>query len=91
MPLNCKDIVAQSSDYIENSQTGDSSINRLAIKFHLLMCHHCRRFVRHKKITNEYLFKHQQLNQISDSELEKNIECIMEKIKNDAPYSENNS
>ncbi len=78
MPLSCKDIVELSSDYIEGSS---SSPNRLSVRFHLLMCHHCRRFIRHKKIANEYLFKQQQLKQISDSELEQKIECIMEKIK----------
>ena len=77
MPLSCKDLVEQSADFLENS----TALNRLSIRFHLLMCHHCRRFVRHRKIANEYLFKQQQLSQISDSELEQNIECIMRKIK----------
>jgi len=78
MPLSCKDIVAQSTDYLEEHS---SNLSRLSIRFHLLMCHHCRRFVRHKKVANEFLKKHQTLNQITDSELESNIECIMSKIK----------
>ncbi len=78
MPLSCKDIVSQSTDLIDKDSKW---ANRLAIRFHLLMCHHCRRFIRHKKIANEYFFKQQQLNQFSDAELDNKIDCIMQQVK----------
>ncbi len=78
MPLSCKNIVEQSTEYLEENANWAS---RLKIRFHLLMCHHCRRFIRHKKIANEYVLKQQQLQQFSDQQLEQKIDSIMMQIK----------
>ena len=40
--LSCKELTEHASDYIDGEM---SLTKRLSVKFHLLMCHHCRRFV----------------------------------------------
>lgn len=42
--LNCKQFANLSSDYIDNEYSG---IKRMEIRFHLLICKHCRRYSRH--------------------------------------------
>ncbi len=41
--LSCRQIVDQASDYLEHDV---SFSQRLQFRIHLLMCHHCRRFIR---------------------------------------------
>lgn len=41
--LKCRHIVDQSSDYLGHEM---SFGKRLEFRMHLLMCHHCRRFIR---------------------------------------------
>lgn len=45
--LKCKDIVARSSDYLEGDLSGWQRIN---YKMHLMMCTHCRRYLRHVQV-----------------------------------------
>jgi Putative zinc-finger len=47
--LNCKQVATLASEYID--QNTDAGLN-WKIRVHLLMCSHCRRFIRHLKITN---------------------------------------
>ncbi|MFI8747514.1 anti-sigma factor family protein [Pseudomonas sp. NPDC077186] len=50
--LNCKELVAQSSDFL------DGQLNlrqRLAVRAHLAMCVRCRRFIRQLKLTQAVL------------------------------------
>ena len=50
--LSCKDLVAQSSDFLE----GQLSLReRLEVRAHLAMCRHCRRFIRQMKVTQRVL------------------------------------
>ena len=42
--LSCKDVANRASDYLDN-QT-DARL-RWQIRLHLMMCSHCRRFMRH--------------------------------------------
>jgi predicted anti-sigma-YlaC factor YlaD len=46
--LTCKNIVESSSDYLEGQLTGRGT---LAFRMHLLLCSHCRRFMRHLRLT----------------------------------------
>jgi anti-sigma factor RsiW len=50
--LNCKELVAQSSDFLD----GQLSLRqRLAVRAHLAMCVRCRRFIRQLKLTHAVL------------------------------------
>lgn len=46
--LNCRTVVARSSDYLDlDLPTGQ----RVGIVLHLLMCRHCRRFLRQLRLS----------------------------------------
>jgi predicted anti-sigma-YlaC factor YlaD len=47
--LTCKQVATLASEYIDHNT--DTKLN-WKIRAHLLMCSHCRRFIRHLKITN---------------------------------------
>ena len=46
--ITCKDISETASDYLEGPMT---TRRRLAYRLHLLMCKHCRRFIRQFHLT----------------------------------------
>lgn len=46
--LSCKELVAQSSDYLDVQL---SLRQRLAIRAHLAMCRNCRRFIRQMRLS----------------------------------------
>lgn len=46
--LKCKDVPEQTSLYIDDSLAWHQ---KLGWKMHLMMCHHCRRFIRHFKLS----------------------------------------
>ncbi|PYC27528.1 anti-sigma factor [Pseudomonas alcaligenes] len=50
--LTCQELVAHSSDYLD----GQLRLReRIAVRAHLAMCHHCRRFIRQMKVTQAVL------------------------------------
>lgn len=49
--LKCRDISHQAGDYVENQLTFRS---RLSYAFHLILCGHCRLFLRHFRTTIAY-------------------------------------
>jgi predicted anti-sigma-YlaC factor YlaD len=46
--LSCKELVAQSSDYLDLQL---SLRQRLAVRTHLAMCRNCRRFIRQMRLS----------------------------------------
>ncbi|AFU99297.1 zf-HC2 domain-containing protein [Simiduia agarivorans] len=42
--LSCKEVVKRSSDYVDGNL---GFWGRVSYKFHLFMCVHCRRYIRH--------------------------------------------
>lgn len=46
--LNCKELSEQASDYIDKNL---SFLDRMQIRFHLVMCKHCHRFVEQLALT----------------------------------------
>ncbi len=46
--LKCRDVAREASDYLDKTQPWP---RRLVLWFHLLICVHCRRFLRHLHIT----------------------------------------
>ncbi|SDG68271.1 Putative zinc-finger [Pseudomonas benzenivorans] len=50
--LSCKELVARSSDFLDSQL---SFRERLAVRSHLAMCRHCRRFIRQMRVTQRVL------------------------------------
>lgn len=46
--LKCRDVLAMGSDYVDGAATPGE---KLALRLHLLICGHCRRFVRALRVT----------------------------------------
>jgi len=49
--LKCRDIANQASDYLDDNQT---LRQRLAVAVHLLICGHCRAFIRQLRLALVY-------------------------------------
>lgn len=52
--LKCREVTRESGDYIEHAMPWHRA---LQMKFHLLMCRHCRRFVDHLSTAISYFHK----------------------------------
>ncbi len=74
MPLTCRDVAGLSSDYLSGELDWKT---KLKIRFHLLLCYKCRRFVRHNEVVHQYVLKQQQVEELNEAELDE----IMKKIK----------
>ena len=69
--LNCREVVDGADQLLDGSM---SRRQRLAIKMHLLMCRHCRRYVRQlRTLVRAIPFMH---SKASDAEVAKVIEHI---------------
>lgn len=75
--LNCKQVATQASDYLDNHVDGKLRWN---IRMHLLMCSHCRRFIRHLRITRDLTGEAIRRDNISANK-EVNAEVILNRIK----------
>lgn len=78
--LSCKQVATLASDYLDKNTN-----QRLhwKVRMHLLMCSHCRRFIKHLKITKQLTPKTQLLD-------DKDVDVILEKIKQSATDSKTN-
>jgi hypothetical protein len=55
LPLSCRDVYLKAFDFVD----GDLSLrDRAFIRFHLLLCGHCRRFVRQARCASDYVRRH---------------------------------
>ncbi|WP_339898200.1 hypothetical protein [uncultured Gilvimarinus sp.] len=63
--LSCRDVTQQASDHID---LADEPLHRpsLQVRLHLLLCRHCRRFVRHLRATRTLAAQVQQERQRGD-------------------------
>lgn len=46
--LKCKDVVSNATDYIDKEMSWSQSMN---MALHLLLCGHCRRFIKYFKLS----------------------------------------
>lgn len=46
--LKCRDVLALGSVYVDGAQTPGA---RLALRAHLLICSHCRQYIRHLRLS----------------------------------------
>lgn len=76
--LNCKQVATQASDYLDNHVDGKLRWN---IRMHLMMCSHCRRFIRHLRITRDLTGEAVRRDDIRANK-EVNAEVILKRIKN---------
>lgn len=70
--LSCKSIVQQASDYADKSLPWH---RRLRMKMHLLMCIHCKRFMRHFE-TSICVTANIGQQQASEQEISNIMDCI---------------
>ncbi|MFN2327913.1 MAG: zf-HC2 domain-containing protein [Chromatocurvus sp.] len=69
--LNCREVVDSADHFIDGDMNWRQ---RLAMKMHLLMCHHCRRYVRQlRALLKAIPFMHRQA---SNDEVSKVMEHI---------------
>ncbi|WP_083251263.1 zf-HC2 domain-containing protein [Acidihalobacter yilgarnensis] len=73
--IKCKEVTHHASTYL-NGKLPLST--RWSIRFHLLMCKHCQRFVRQLKLTTDIFRKCEQLP-LTPTE-EENVDAIVKKI-----------
>lgn len=70
--LNCKQVATLASDYLDKNT--NQSLN-WKIRMHLLMCSHCRRFVKHLKITTIVAQKN------PPTMIEEDVDLLLQRIK----------
>jgi len=77
--LKCREVVDSADQLLDGTMTWQQ---RLKVKVHLLMCHHCRRYVRQlRSLLQAIPFMH---GQASNEEVDKVIERINnDRVKND--------
>ncbi len=74
--LNCRDIANHSSDYLDGTLPRS---RRLTIWLHLMMCGHCRRYLKNLRLLTTRLAK-----RVPPAEDEAEIDKIMNRIKREA-------
>lgn len=77
--LNCKQIVK-----IVSSEDKPNWRQRLEVRFHLLMCHHCRKYVKHLEFMKtgfKKLFRDNNLQQTDPEKLRSIENKILENLK----------
>ena len=75
--LSCKDVANRASDYLDN-QT-DARL-RWQIRLHLMMCSHCRRFMRHLRLTR-HLVKNTVQQEKNDIDTEAIYRRVLQRIE----------
>ncbi len=71
--LNCKDVTKHACDYLEQHLPLHK---RLQMKLHLIMCHHCRRYLR-QMATTIGILKYQK-KPISEEQAKQIVKKIMD-------------
>lgn len=71
--LTCKELVAHSSNYLDDQLT---LRQRLAVRAHLAMCGNCRRFIRQMKLTQAVI------RQMPEEELPE-LDALAERLAQD--------
>lgn len=69
--LSCRELVNHADRLLEDDLSFSA---RIAIKFHLLLCRHCRRYVKQlRRLVAAIPFMH---NKATDEEVHKVMDCI---------------
>ncbi|MDX1491568.1 MAG: anti-sigma factor [Pseudohongiellaceae bacterium] len=76
--LSCRDLSHHAGDYVEKQLTFKQ---RLGYGLHLLLCGHCRQFLRHFRSTLAYTKALQSSQQISDAEAADITQKVLEQAK----------
>lgn len=77
--LSCKDVANRASDYLENHT---SPKLRWQIRLHLMMCSHCRRFMRHLGMTQN-LAKTVMQQESTDVDAELIYQRVLQQVSNE--------
>jgi len=68
--LKCKDVVANATDYIDKELSWSQSMN---MALHLLMCGHCRRFIKYFKLSLQSLINKKTISEENAKQLSAEI------------------
>ncbi len=68
--LRCKDIVANATDYVDEQLSWRQS---MAMALHLLMCGHCRRFIKYFRLSLKAIRSKQTISADQADQLSKEI------------------
>ena len=71
--ITCKDVSDSASDYLDSPTT---FLQRLGFRFHLIMCVHCRRYVRQLSLTSGVAKQLYPVNEPTDEEIERLVEKL---------------
>ena len=70
--LKCRDVAHQASDYIDNNMRGWELFR---FRLHLFICFYCRRFVRHVRITRDFV-RSRPMPKASSAEIETVMKAV---------------
>lgn len=73
--ITCKDVCDTASDYLD---TPPGLLTRLSLRMHLLICKHCRRYLRQLAMSNRAARKLQPSYEPGDEEIDR----LIERLKN---------
>ncbi|ADE16011.1 hypothetical protein Nhal_2951 [Nitrosococcus halophilus Nc 4] len=70
--LSCREVTEKASDYLENTLPWQQ---RLGIRLHLFLCHHCRRYLRQLRAVT-IAFREMPKPEISEEAINKQIDNL---------------
>ncbi|PCJ42932.1 MAG: hypothetical protein COA71_05415 [SAR86 cluster bacterium] len=68
--LKCKDVVANATDYVDKEMNWKQS---MSMALHLLMCGHCRRFIKYFKLSLQALKNKKTISQADADKLSSEV------------------
>lgn len=79
--LKCRDVAMQGSNYLDKRLSCRQAFN---VNMHLLMCKHCRRFIRHLSLTAKVVSLHR-FPVTSTPEADEIVNAVISETLNRAP------
>ncbi len=76
--ITCKNIMETASDYLDESP---GFLRMLALKIHLILCKHCRRYVRQIKLVSEATGRLSRIPEPADEE----IDALLKRLQSRMP------
>lgn len=70
--LNCQEVTEKASEYLDNALPWRQ---RLEIRLHLFLCHHCRRYLRQLR-TVTIAFREMSTSEVSEEAIERQVEKL---------------
>ena len=72
--FSCKDVAHHAHDHVEQNL---SPWSKFKLFVHLLICHHCRHFVRQLKVTNRLIQRTTPLQTVNERAIDSQVKKLM--------------